>query len=132
MGASDLGTYYTNKIPHASDLVGSFWWRDILKLTPQYRGVSCVQVVDGTTTLFWKDLWLDNTLDVSHPRAFSFALHEDASIKDFLESTSLHDLFHLPLSPEALMEVRDLQSLSTRMRQSTTIADVWHYTWGQT
>ena len=124
-------TYYTDKVPHTMDAVGSFWWRDMLKLTPKYRGVSCVQVVDGTTALVWKDLWLDNTLESSHPRAFSFALHEDTSVKDFLESTSLHGLFHLPLSPEALLEVQDMQSITTHMRPSTATADVWHYTWGQ-
>ena len=35
-------TYYVGKIPHAMDAVGSFWWRDLLKLTPQYRGTSRV------------------------------------------------------------------------------------------
>ena len=45
----------------------------------------------------------------SHPRAFSFALNEDISVKDFLGSTSLHETFHLPLSVQAHDEVRDLQ-----------------------
>ena len=31
--------YYVDKIPHAMAPIGSFWWRDILKLTPIYRGI---------------------------------------------------------------------------------------------
>ena len=27
-------TYYMDKVPHATNPVGSLWWRDILKLTP--------------------------------------------------------------------------------------------------
>jgi hypothetical protein len=66
--------HYIDKIPHAVDPVGSFWWRDILKLSPILRGISRVQVVDGKTTLFWKDLWLHEVLESSYPRAFLFAV----------------------------------------------------------
>lgn len=27
-------TYYIDKVPHASDPCGSFWWRDVMKLIP--------------------------------------------------------------------------------------------------
>ena len=88
---------------------GSFWWRDVLKLTPIYRGISKAIVHDGATVLMWKDLWLDATLDEKYQRAFSFAKNEDISVKDFLGSTSLHETFHLPLSVQAMQEIRDLQ-----------------------
>ena len=45
-------TLYDQKIPHASNSEGSFWGRDILKLTPIFRGITKVNVVCGTTTLF--------------------------------------------------------------------------------
>jgi len=44
-------TYYHQKIPHAMDPVGSFWWRDVLKLTPTFRGISRINIVCGTTAL---------------------------------------------------------------------------------
>lgn len=44
--------YYTDKIPHAVEPLGSFWWHDILKLTPIYRGVSPVWILTGSTALF--------------------------------------------------------------------------------
>ena len=102
-------TYYTHNIPHASEPRGSFWWKDVLKLTPIFRGISKANVNVGDTILMWKDLWLEFVLEESHPRAFSFALNKDISVKDFLGSTSLHETFHLPLSIQALDEVRDLQ-----------------------
>lgn len=123
--------YYADKVPHATNPVGSFWWREILKLTPVFRGISQVRVVSSTTALVWKDLWAVDVLENSHPHAFSFAMHEDETVKNFLESTSLLETFHLPLSPQALAEVRDIQQISMHMHASTSVNDVWHYTWGK-
>lgn len=85
----------------------------------------------GSTALFWKDLWLQETIELSHPRAFSFTLNEDASVKEFLEITSLAEAFHLPLSPQAHAEVRDLQAVTTHLRPVSATSDVWHYVWGK-
>ena len=124
-------TYYTDKVPHATDPVGSFWWRQILKLTPVFRGISQVRIVSGDTVLVWKDLWAPDILQASHPHAFSFAMHEDETVKDFLESTALSETFHLPLSPQALDEVRDIQQISTHAHPSASVNDIWYYTWGK-
>ena len=123
--------YYTDKIPHAANPAGSFWWRDTLKLTPSFRGITQVRVVSGMTALVWKDLWAVDVLENSHPHVFSFAMHEDETVKEFLESTAMSEAFHLPLSPQALDEVRDIQQLSTHMHLSTSDNDVWYYTWGK-
>ena len=82
-------TYYMNQIQHASDPCGSFWWRDVAKLMPIYRGISNVHVTNGSNVLFWKDLWTDTTFDEKYPRALSYAVNEDISVKDFLSITSL-------------------------------------------
>ncbi|XP_073359761.1 uncharacterized protein [Aegilops tauschii subsp. strangulata] len=119
---------YVHQVPHAVDFVGSFWWKDILKLTPIYRGITRVQVVDGSTTLLWKDLWSNDVLQSSHPRALSFVLHEDMTVAEFWANTELHETFHLPLSARALNEVQDVQHAASNIHPSTTISDVWHYT----
>jgi hypothetical protein len=75
--------YYRDKIPHAVGPCGSFWWKDICKLMPTFRGIAHCQVGDGNSILFWKDLWLDSINSESSPRAFSFTLNEDISVKDF-------------------------------------------------
>ena len=122
-------TYYDQRTPHAVELVGSFWWRDILKLTPTFRGISKVQVVCGSTALFWKDLWADQLLQVSHPRAFSYAINEDISVKDFLSITSMSEAFHLPLLAQAHAEMRQLQE-DTREMAVSNEPDVWTYILG--
>lgn len=70
-------------------------------------------MVCGTTTLFWKDLWRDEIVQNSHPRAYSFSLDEDISVRDFLGTTALDEAFHLSLSPQAHEELKELQTLTT-------------------
>jgi hypothetical protein len=76
-------TYYREKIPHVSEACGSAWWREILKLIPVYRGISSCKVGSSETILSWKDLWLTNVLSNTHQRAFSYAIDEDMSVKEF-------------------------------------------------
>ena len=80
--------------------------------------------------MFWKDLWLDLEPAQSYPRAYSFAKKEDISVQEFLSSGDLATLFHLPLSPQAMDELRDLQ-LATRhiSMTNTTDGDDWTFAW---
>src|SRR4051812_16157132 len=57
-------TYYYQRVPHATDLCGSFWWKDICKLMDKFIAVSKCNMADGATALFWIDSWLDNSLEV--------------------------------------------------------------------
>ena len=38
-------SYYTEKVPHAMDPCGSFWWRDVFKLNYIYRGAQVAPLV---------------------------------------------------------------------------------------
>lgn len=125
-------TYYTDKIPHSSDPCGSFWWKDLLHLSDIYRGVTKVSVGNGRSTLFWKDLWHDNLLSDSHPRAFSYAKGEDLTIHDLLTAGSLGQVFHLPLSLEARQEINDLQLITRDFDPATDTSDHWLCSWGGT
>lgn len=59
-------------------------------------------------------------------------VEEDTSVRDFLQVTSIAEAFHLPLSPQAHAEVRELQTISTYIQPMTSNSDVWHNTWGKT
>lgn len=59
----------------------------------------------GTSGLFWKDLWLNDMLSVSHPMAYSFSSLEDIYVKDFLWIMAVGEAFHLQLSIHAHAEV---------------------------
>jgi hypothetical protein len=50
--------YSRNKLPVTGvTFRGSFWWRDILKLTDQFKGIAMVSVRDGKSCFLWHDLW---------------------------------------------------------------------------
>ena len=123
-------TYYTSKIPHATDACGSFWWRDITKLMPVYRGITKVTIQDGCTTLLWKDLWMDDILASSHPRAFSYTKNEDISVQALLTADTLGETFHLPFSAQAHAELMDLQQLLTLITLDHG-KDKWTCIWGK-
>jgi hypothetical protein len=110
--------------------IGSFWWKDVRKLMPTFRGFASSLVKDGAMTLFWKDIWMDQVNFEGFPRPFSFAIEEDISVQPFLAASRLADTFSLPLSPEALEEVRSIQR-ETSSIQLTDEHDVWTYPWGQ-
>jgi hypothetical protein len=91
-------SYYTGRIPHAMDPCGSFWWRDVLKLTPFYRGIAICQANNGSSVLFWKDMWSDSVISEEFPRAFSFCKNEDISVQEFITTPALSDNFHTLVS----------------------------------
>ena len=82
----------------------------MVQLAPIYRGAMTVQVGDGSTALFWKDLWHDDILSDSHPRLYSFAKNEDVSVRELLTAPALGQNFNLPLSDQARGELHDLQT----------------------
>jgi len=66
------------------------------------------------------------------PTCFSHATNEDVSVKDFLGITSLGEAFHLPLSPQAHVEARHMQTIATSFHPMLATSKVWHYVWGKT
>ncbi|WVZ77127.1 hypothetical protein U9M48_025027 [Paspalum notatum var. saurae] len=83
-------SYYQDKVPHASRLVGSFWWKDILKLYPHYKQLAVCRVGDGVSTLFFEDQWLDQSIKDMFPRLTSFALDQLMSIKEIKDAPDLN------------------------------------------
>jgi hypothetical protein len=57
-------TIRNGQIPHAITDKGSFWWRDVLKLCDLFRGIATCKIGDGSTVLFWSDLWSDNVIQI--------------------------------------------------------------------
>jgi hypothetical protein len=54
--------YYLNgKVPY-DKMKGSFWWKNILKLLPIYKGIVQTKFGIGDTILFWTDMWNDRVL----------------------------------------------------------------------
>jgi len=120
-------TYYHDKIPHVVAPCGSFWWKYIIKLMP---GITSCQIGTGEAVLFWKDDWLGTIAADKFPRAYSYALSEDVSVKSFLLATSLSANFSLPVSPEAFEEIKQLQQEVRNADIGGGPQDIWKYVWG--
>ena len=53
-----LEKYYNNgKLP-GQVKKGSFWWKNVLKLLDKFKDMATVSVQNGSTCLFWDDIWL--------------------------------------------------------------------------
>lgn len=55
---------------------GSFWWRDILKLLPNYKEVIVIQIKNVETCMFWKDKWLGQILQQELPESYSLRINQ--------------------------------------------------------
>jgi hypothetical protein len=88
--------YYQNgKLP-GQQKKGSFWWRDIIKLTNLFKGVAIPKVQEGSTILFWQDLWNVQILQHQFPELFSFALNPNATVKAVLNAPPAGSEFSSP------------------------------------
>jgi hypothetical protein len=104
--------YYPNgEVPHAAKNKGSFWWIDVLKLIDLYKGIASCKIGDGSTVLFWMDVWNNHLLQNKFPRLFTFAINKTISVAQFLLNNNMEQQFHLPLSVQAFQEYHDLHEL---------------------
>ena len=65
-------THYIGDSIPINDRKGSFWWKDIFKLMGKYKDMASVIIGDGSTCLFWSDLWHGPPLNVQCLELFSF------------------------------------------------------------
>jgi len=120
--------YYSNGSLPSSQIKGSFWWRDIIKLLDAYKGMACVNILDGTTCLFWDDLWLNRVPKFHFPELYSFAKNKSISLRSALEVQGPDDLFHLPISAIALQQLTVLAQELASIQDSSD-HDIWSYIW---
>jgi hypothetical protein len=66
---------------------------------------------DGSSILFWKDNWTGNCLDELLPNIAHFARFPDISVKEVSDATCLEDLFVIPISQAAALELDELRDL---------------------
>lgn len=95
-----------------------------------YRCIARCSVGDGSTVLFWEDLWFDNVFSHEYPRLFSFAKDHHISVKRSMEAEYLDDLFNLPLSYQAFQEYQLLQQKLQTTEYDSSVNDQWSFIWG--
>ncbi|XP_073355017.1 uncharacterized protein [Aegilops tauschii subsp. strangulata] len=126
-------TYYTDRVPHAMDPVGSFWWRDVMQISDIFRGITKVTLGNRSSSLFWKDVWFDDrdtSLMEICPRAFSFCLNENEPVAKILTAMNPSLIFHLSLPTQAREEVREIQEGTMHVILDEGCTDAWEYNLG--
>ena len=77
------GAHYEESVPHAQNLCGSFWWRDIMKLVEKFRLIATIEPRKGNSFLFWEDscVFAGSTepLSIRYPRLYSYVLDKNSS-----------------------------------------------------
>ena len=106
-----------------------------MQLNGVFCGITRVTPGDGSSSLFWKDVWFESGNDAPlmevYPRAFSFCLNEDDSIAKVLTATDPAMIFSLPLSIQAREEVREIQQGSMHVCVANDRCDIWECTLGR-
>lgn len=82
---------------------GSFWWRDTLKLLPDYKSVAKPHIENGESSLFWHDSWTNQALATLAPELFPFAKNKQITVHNAFIEEDFTDLFILPLSQPAFL-----------------------------
>lgn len=100
-----------------------------MQLSLIFRGISLVQITNGSSTLFWKDMWHDELASSAFPHAYSYTTQEDISVQNFLSIATLSSVFWLPLSTQAHDEVKMIQQLTREMNIPEHGEDEWTYVW---
>src|ERR1041385_2525180 len=122
-------SYYHERVPHVTELCGSFWWKDVAKLMATFVAVSQAKVGLGDSVLLWNDFWVPNTnatLAQKFQRLFSFAKDPFLSVKEAMEVADLTELFNLPLSAQDFQELSKMQ-LILPSQSGDALQDCW--TW---
>ena len=122
--------YYQDKVPHTTREVGSFWWKDVMRLNNIYRSVSQCFIGNGSTVCFWEDRWLPGVLSTKYPRLASFARNRYASVQEIMTSIDLDNLFILPLTQQAFEEMLQLQEGIQNVSIEEDDKDTWCPSWG--
>lgn len=107
---------------------GSFWWHDIQKLLPVFKGMAMATVINGSSCFFWLDSWNGFSFGTNMLESFSFAKDRFITVQHFYHSLALHDLFHLPLSEETYHQFIHLLVNVQNLNLQEGF-DAWSYIW---
>ena len=84
--------------------MGSFWWKCIYKLIPEYKQLATCTIGTGNTIQLWKDDWGQGILQYEFPHLFSFCQQPDATITQWMGYEDPTDMFVTPMTIEAYQE----------------------------
>lgn len=121
--------YSSDVVPHMKRPVDSFWWKDVMSLSPHFMKIASCSVQAGNTVSFWSDSWDLGILDLQFPQLASFASNRKISVKMFVIQ-DVYSNFQTPISPEASDQLAQKNILLQNFMPEATQEDQWTYIWG--
>jgi hypothetical protein len=125
-------SYYSAGCIPRNQLEGSFWWKAHLKLVDLYKAMAKCNLGEGKSAFFWTGLWKPSCLQQTFPHLLSFAKKTNAAISEIVSTEFIEDLFHLPLSQQAFLELDQFEEVCNQavLKINGGGVDSWSYIWG--
>jgi hypothetical protein len=80
-----------------------------------YKGLASPIIGNGSTILFWDDLWNNGIPKQQYPELFSFANYTKLSIVEVKQKEHLFRVFQLPLSEQAYEQYLNFSGIWDRI-----------------
>jgi hypothetical protein len=100
------------------------WWKSLLSLLQDFKGLAAPTIGNERTILFWEDLWNKGIPTQQYPELFSFACNTKLSIKEAKQKEHLLEMFQLPLSVQAYEQYLELNEAWGQITV-TNAKDTW-------
>jgi hypothetical protein len=120
--------YTTDRLPGHRRIV-SFWWKSLLKLLQNFKGLAFPIIGNGITILFWEDIWNRGIPTQQYPELLSFACNTKLSIAEAKLQEHLSQIFQLPLFEQAYEQYLELNEAWDQITINKS-KDRWRYIWG--
>jgi hypothetical protein len=109
--------------------IGSFWWKSMIKLLPNFKGLALPVIGNDRSISFWEDQWSQSIPRQKFPELFYFVKNTKLTIKEAKEQDQFAGFFHLPISEQAYDQYLELQVVWEQIALSDA-HDRWRYIWG--
>lgn len=109
-------------------MLGSFWWKDILKLLSTFQKFVKCKAGIGDTIRLWKDPWSQLPFQQQFPELYSFTNNAEITLHNAIHSENRENLFHRPLSSVAHQQFIEMQDIINNL-PVVNQKDSWTYTW---
>jgi hypothetical protein len=73
--------------------IGSFWWKSMIKLLPNFKGPALPVIGNGRSISFWEDQWSQSIPRQKFPELFSFVKNTKLTIREAKEQEQFAGFF---------------------------------------
>jgi hypothetical protein len=108
---------------------GSFWWKDILKLSEQFRSIAQCLSGMGDSVGLWEDKIEQHPFLDVYPNLYDYVVNKKMSVKAGLALSDPLQMFRLPMNRSAYNEYLVFKDDLEALRVDNDQTDVWVCNW---